>query len=112
MGLFSDTKQLRDSKTLKDDNNGAAATTSNHKNSRTKSSKGTSSTTRVTGGGMKAAAGDTKRYTEDDCVNYIRRVGKLNTTPVVIRGIVSKQLKSRPETTLDDMLQRVKARLS
>ena len=50
MGLFSDTKQLRDTKTLKDDNNGAAATKSNHKNSRTKSSKGTSSTTRVTGG--------------------------------------------------------------
>lgn len=100
MGLFSDTKVRRESseeKTVREMSQGMRAA----------GSSGSSS--RVKGGG---APTKTKKYKEEDFLDYVQRVGKLKASTAVIRGIISRQLKATPNIQRDEMLRRVKRQLS
>lgn len=44
----------------------------------------------------------------DDYVKYLQRTGKMTTSPVVLRGLVSNHLQKHPGISLVDMLRRVK----
>ena len=106
MGLFSQTKVRRESSEEK-----AAASASTG----LKVSDAAGSSSKVTGGGKRSRSSNSsrsaKKYNEDEFVSYIQRVGKVTTSPVVLRGIVSRQLKSTPNIQPDEMLRKVRRQL-
>ena len=73
----------------------------------------------MTGGGGGSKSGSLwapsksskKKYSEDEYINYLKKVGKLPTSPIVLRGMVAKILKSNPSMDMDEMLIRVKRQL-
>lgn len=98
MGLFSNSKVRRESSDEK------------KMKEMSEDMRASGSATKVRGGVGGQPEGS-KRYKEEDFVNYIQRVGKMKTSTPVIRGIVSKQLKATPNIQMDEMLRRVKRQL-
>lgn len=97
MGLFSDQKKCRRDPQCADDP---------PQTSSMAPLKSAGPPARVKGGAAPRKGG---LHSVDEHMNHIRDVGKVNTKPAVLRGLVEERMKRDPNMSLSDMLRHVRS---